>query len=63
MRDHDADLAVLEAKAKEAIPVPEIVLSRIAAIIAHDCRDQLQRVTARALAICRRRSTLSSRAR
>ena len=54
VRDHDADLAAAEAKADETIPVPEIVLSRIAAIVAHDRRDQLQRVTARALAICAR---------
>ena len=32
VRDHDADLAALEAKANETIPIPEIVLSRIAAI-------------------------------
>jgi aminoacrylate hydrolase len=54
VRDHDADLAAAEAKANETIPVPEIVLSRIAAITAHDRRDQLQRVTARSLAICAR---------
>ena len=54
VRDHDADLAAAEAKAKETIPQPEIMLSRIAAIVAHDRRDQLQRVKARTLAICAR---------
>ena len=54
VRDHDADLVAAEAKATETIPDPEIVLSRIAAIVAHDRRDQLQRVTARTLAICAR---------
>ena len=44
VRDHDADLAAAEAKANETIPIPEIVLSRIAAIVAHDRRDQLQKV-------------------
>ena len=39
VRDHDADLAAAEAKANETIPMPEIVLSRIAAIVAHDRRD------------------------
>src|SRR5690349_5073672 len=39
IRDHDAELAAMEAKANETIPVPEIVLSRIAAIVAHDRRD------------------------
>ena len=54
VRDHDADLAAAEAKAAETIPEPEIVLSRIAAIIDHDRRDQLQRVKARTLAIVAR---------
>lgn len=54
VRDHDADLAAVEARASETIPVPEIVLSRIAAIVAHDRRDQLQKVRARTLAICAR---------
>jgi len=54
VRDHDADLAIAEAKAAETIPVPEIVLSRIAAIVAHDRRDQLQAVRAPTLAICAR---------
>lgn len=54
VRDHDADLLAAEAKAGEAIPDPEIVLSRIAAIVAHDRREQLQRVRARTLAICAR---------
>lgn len=54
VRDHDADLAAAEARANETIPVPEIVLSRIAAIVAHDRRDQLQKVQARTLAICAR---------
>jgi aminoacrylate hydrolase len=34
--------------------LPEIVLSRIAAIVAHDRRDHLQKVRARTLAICAR---------
>jgi aminoacrylate hydrolase len=54
VRDHDADLAAAEAKAAETIPEPEIVLSRIAAIIAHDRREQLQRIRARTLAIVAR---------
>jgi len=54
VRDHDADLAAIEAKAGETIPVPEIVLSRIAAIVAHDRRNQLQTVKAPTLAICAR---------
>ncbi len=54
VRDHDAELAAMEAKAEEAIPVPEIVLSRIAAIVAHDRRDALQNVKAPTLAICAR---------
>lgn len=54
VRDHDAELAAMEAQANEAIPVPEIVLSRIAAIVAHDRRDQLQKVAAPTLAICAR---------
>ena len=44
----------LEAKANETIPVPEIVLSRIAAIVAHDRHGQLQKVRAPTLAICAR---------
>src|SRR3954471_15269913 len=47
VRDHEADLAAAEAKAKETIPQPEIMLSRIAAIIAHDRYDRLQQVKAR----------------
>jgi len=63
VRDHDADLAAAEAQAKETIPVPKIVLSRIAAIVAHDRRDQLQKVRAPTLAICARdRTTLESTA-
>jgi aminoacrylate hydrolase len=54
VRDHDADLAAAEAKATETIPQPEIMLSRIAAIIAHDRYDRLQQVKARTLAICAR---------
>ncbi|HTR83543.1 MAG TPA: alpha/beta fold hydrolase [Reyranella sp.] len=54
VRDHDADLDALEAKAEEAIPFPEIMLSRIAAIQAHDQKDRLQKVTAPTLAICAR---------
>jgi aminoacrylate hydrolase len=59
IRDHDADLAANEAKAGETIPYPEIVLSRIAAIVAHDRRDQLQKVTARTLAIVARDDTVT----
>jgi aminoacrylate hydrolase len=59
VRDHDADLAAAEAKAHETIPVPEIVLSRIAAIVAHDRRDQLQKVRAPTLAICARDDTVT----
>jgi aminoacrylate hydrolase len=54
VRDHDIDLLAAEARANETIPLPEIVLSRIAAIVAHDRRDQLQRVRAPTLAICAR---------
>jgi aminoacrylate hydrolase len=54
VRDHDADLTAAEARAADTIPVPEIVLSRIAAIVAHDRRDQLQRVRAPTLAMCAR---------
>ena len=54
VRDHDADLVAAEAAAAATIPVPEIVLSRIDAIVAHDRRDQLQKVRSRALAICAR---------
>jgi len=54
VRDHDTELSAAEAKAQETIPVPEIVLSRVAAIVAHDRRDQLQRVRAPTLAICAR---------
>jgi aminoacrylate hydrolase len=54
VRDHDGDLLAAEARANETIPVPEIVLSRIAAIVAHDRREQLQRVRAPTLAICAR---------
>ena len=59
IHDHDADLQAIEAKADETIPYPEIVLSRIAAIVAHDRRDQLQKVTARTLAIVARDDTVT----
>ena len=59
VRDHDADLAAAEAKALKTIPVPEIVLSRIDAIVAHDRRGQLQRVAAPTLAICARDDTVT----
>lgn len=59
IRDHDADLLAVEALATETISVPEIVLSRIAAIIAHDRRDQLQKVRAPTLAICTRDDTVT----
>ena len=54
VRDHEAELAAVEARAGETIPEPEIMLSRIDAIIAHDRYDKLQQVTARTLAICAR---------
>jgi aminoacrylate hydrolase len=54
IRDHDADLAANEARAAQTIPEPEIVLSRIAAIVAHDRREQLQKVKSPTLAICAR---------
>lgn len=59
VRDHDADLVAAEAKAGETIPLPEIVLSRIAAIVAYDRREQLQKVRARTLAICARDDTVT----
>src|SRR5690348_6568604 len=59
VRDHDADLAIAEAKAAETIPIPEIVLSRIAAIVAHDRRAELQKVRSRTLAICARDDTVT----
>jgi len=59
VRDHDADLAAAEAKAGETIPVPEIVLSRIAAIVAHDRREQLQKVRVPTLALCARDDTVT----
>jgi aminoacrylate hydrolase len=51
VRDHDADLAANEAIARETIPIPEIVLSRIAAIVAHDRRDRLPGIKCPTLAI------------
>jgi aminoacrylate hydrolase len=54
IRDHDTELSAAEGRAEETLSVPEIMLSRIAAIVAHDRRDQLQRVRARTLAICAR---------
>ena len=54
VRDHDADLAAAEAKAGETIPDPDIVLARIAAIVAHDRYEKLQKVRAPTLAICAR---------
>jgi aminoacrylate hydrolase len=51
IRDHDDVLAANEARAHETIPVPEILLSRIAAIVAHDRRDQMHRIAAPTLAI------------
>ena len=59
VRDNDAELAASEALAAETIPLPEIVLSRIAAIVAHDRRDQLQTVRAPTLAICARDDTVT----
>ena len=54
IRDHDADMAAQEARATEIIPVPEIVLSRIRAIIAHDRLAGLPKIRAKTLAICAR---------
>jgi aminoacrylate hydrolase len=51
VRDHDAELAANEAIAHETIPAPEILLSRIAAIVAHDRRDRLAGITCPTLAI------------
>ncbi|QQS13568.1 MAG: alpha/beta fold hydrolase [Rhodospirillales bacterium] len=51
IRDHDAELAANEALAAETIPVPEIVLSRIAAIVAHDRREALRGIRCPTLAI------------
>jgi len=51
VRDHDGDLAANEAIASQTIPVPEIVLSRIAAIVAHDRRERLRDITCPTLAI------------
>jgi aminoacrylate hydrolase len=51
VRDHDAELAANEAVAHETIPVPEILLSRIAAIVAHDRRDRLHEIRCPTLAI------------
>ena len=51
VRDHDADLLASEAAALETIPVPEIVLSRISAIVAHDRRDRLCEIACPTLAI------------
>jgi aminoacrylate hydrolase len=59
VRDHDADLLAAEARANETIPLPEIVLSRIAAIVAHDRRAGLQKVRAPTLAICARDDTVT----
>jgi len=54
VRAHDAELAAAEAQAATTIPVPEIVLSRIAAICRHDRLAELPRIRARTLAICAR---------
>ena len=51
VRDHDAELAANEAIARETIPVPEIGLSRIAAIVAHDRRERLGEIGCPTLAI------------
>lgn len=59
VRDHDTELADAEAMANQTIPIPEIVLSRISAIVAHDRRDQLQKVRAPTLAICARDDTVT----
>jgi aminoacrylate hydrolase len=54
IRDHEADLAAVEAQATATIPKPEIMLSRIAAIVAFDRRAELPRITCPTLAICAR---------
>jgi aminoacrylate hydrolase len=54
VRDHDAEMAAVEARADEIMPEPSIMLSRIDAIVAHDRRTELQTVLARTLAICAR---------
>jgi aminoacrylate hydrolase len=54
IRDHEADLAAVEAQATATIPKPEIMLSRIAAIVAFDRREELPRITCPTLAICAR---------
>jgi aminoacrylate hydrolase len=59
VRDHDADLAAAEARAGETIPIPEIVLSRIDAIVSYDRREQLQKVRASTLALCARDDTVT----
>ncbi len=51
VRDNDAALLAAEAQAAATIPVSDIVLSRIAAIVAHDLRDRLHAVTTPTLAI------------
>lgn len=51
VRDHDAELAANEAMAHETIPEPEILLSRIAAIVAHDRRERLAGIICPTLAI------------
>jgi len=51
VRDNDAVLAANEAIAHQTIPIPEIVLSRIAAIVAHDRRDRLRDIKCPTLAI------------
>ena len=59
VRAHDAELAEAESRAFETIPVPEIVLSRIAAIVAHDRRAGLQQVQVPTLMICARDDTVT----
>ena len=59
VRAHDAELAEAESRALETIPVPEIVLSRIAAIVAHDRRAGLQQVQVPTLMICARDDTVT----
>ncbi|MCW5747388.1 MAG: alpha/beta fold hydrolase [Alphaproteobacteria bacterium] len=51
VRDHDADLAAAEAMAGQTIPVPQILLSRIAAIVAHDRRERLREIACPTLAL------------
>ena len=45
-RDHEAEIAAAEAVATKAFPPPEVMLSRIEAIVRFDRRAELGRITA-----------------